>query len=52
MTPPVYCDPELPKDWDEREARLALERQRELAHREGEGVEPQLLQMFRQAAAL
>lgn len=52
MNPPVYCDPKLPKDWEERERRLALERQEELARRESEGVEPELLRMFRWAAAL
>jgi hypothetical protein len=52
MNTPVYCDPQLPEDWDEREARPALERQAELAQRDSEGIEPQLLQMFRRAAAL
>lgn len=48
----VYCDPELPLDWDEREARLALERRIELAQREPQFSEPELVMMFRRAAAI
>lgn len=48
----VLCDPELPADWDEREARLALERQAELAERNPSDFEPELLRLFRAAAAL
>jgi len=48
----VYCNPWLPADWSEREARLALERQEELAQRDDGGVEPELLQIYRRAAAI
>lgn len=48
----VLCDPELPADWDEREARLHLERQAELARRDAQDVEPLLLQLFRREALL
>lgn len=37
----VYCDPELPRDWEEREQELAL--------REPQLSEPELLQLFRRA---
>lgn len=48
---PVLCDPHLPKDWSERERRLQLDRQIELALREPQLTEPQLLQMFARAPA-
>lgn len=49
---PVYCDPELPKDWEQREARLALERQHELALREPQLSEPDVLDLFRRWALI
>lgn len=45
----VFCDPELPKD-DKREQQLQLERQIELARREPQFTEPEILQMYRRAA--
>lgn len=48
----VLCDPDMPSDWDEREARLTHERQAELALREPQLLEPEILRMFRCAALL
>jgi hypothetical protein len=50
--PQVFCDPRLPKDWDEREQRLQLERQLELAFTQPNFLEPEILTMFRRAAML
>ena len=47
----VLCDPELPDD-DERERRLQFERQVELARREPQLTEPEILQMYRRLALL
>lgn len=46
----VLCDPLMPKDWDEREQQLQLDRQIELARREPQFTEPEILQMYRRAA--
>ena len=48
----VYCDPELPADWDEREQRLAIERQVELVQRDPQFFEPEVVTMLRRAALL
>lgn len=46
--PTVLCDPRMPADWDERERRLALEVQTEIARRD-QLTEPEILDMFRRA---
>lgn len=43
----VLCDPRLPEDHDEREERLQRERLIELALREPQLTEPEILQMYR-----
>lgn len=48
----VLCDTDMPEDWDEREQRLQLDRQIELARREPQMTEPEILQMYRRAALL
>ena len=47
---PVLCDPELPPDWREREARRALQVQEARARQDETAIEPSILDMFRRAA--